>query len=78
MTDTVRPGDMVVTTRGRMGVLWRMRPGNTRDAAVVYDASGTHRSYRSRSLRRATVAEIKAAELWGVGCAAASDQGDGT
>jgi hypothetical protein len=72
MTGSVRPGDMIITTRGRMGVLSRLTPDRVRDATVVYDASGTHRSYRSHTLRRATVAEIKAAGLWGVGC----NQGD--
>jgi hypothetical protein len=73
MTGFVRPGDMVITTRGRMGLLSRLTPDRVRDAVVVvYDAAGTRRSYRSHTLRRATVAEIKAAGLWGVGC----NQGD--
>lgn len=61
-------GDMVVTRRGRIGLLSQIWPNAINQAVVQFGAAGPFRAYKLGNLRRATMQEIEEAGLHGVGC----------
>lgn len=62
----MRNGDMVVCENGRIGLLTELRV--MLDSTVQFGADGPIGHYHYRALRRATMDEILAAGLEGVGC----------
>lgn len=62
----LKNGDMVVCSDGTVGLLAHVRVWGT--SSVQFGASGPFRQYPWKTLRCATMKEIKDAGLYGVGC----------
>jgi hypothetical protein len=70
---SVREGDMVVTPGGKIGLLVEHRPKKPIGFGVQFVNNGDLRWFQSRELRRATLEEIEASPLRGVGCNQANE-----
>lgn len=68
----IKTGDMVVVPDGSIGLLMHLNL-TSKGAAVIFGNNGSPSYFNWQSLRRATMAEIKAAGLHGVGCNQAYD-----
>lgn len=70
---SIQVGDIVVTRRGDLGLLVRLRPDLKFGASVQFVNNGPLRHYVPSSLRRATLGEIEVSPLAGVGCNQATE-----